>query len=277
MSSIISAPHTIAKALANLGKITLGSSPYSPLHAELSKNLNVPFIDGLASIGSSDPVNEFLKRKGFTIQLPKIGPVDIATAGTVDIMVNWMSEGTLRTLKIQDKSVPATRLSSFRQLSIVDHPHPVFHLSTKELGLQVYVTKATDSTGDFVSLQQKLSLLKLVPNIPHFDTSYDAIILPMINMDISGSIPQVDGLIVDTDTSTYIVGSAMFQGILKLNEHGARAKAAAAMLCYATSFRESKPDYFMDAPFWFWIKQGETTYFAAYVDLDCMSEPKDLN
>jgi len=284
MKSYVSAPHAITQALNELKpllggdfKFTSGNE-YTERHAELTKAAAVEFISGKASVGSAAPVNEFLKSHGFTIEFdnPR-NPNDIVTAGVVNILVRWANELDKTTLLWgKSRSVPAVSCDHYGDFASALHPHPVFQLPVKE-NFQVHLTKADrDLPDNFLGLQ--LHLQRLQSSLTRGLYKFEDLILPMVNLDVSGDLPIFNDIhMLGADGQAYVTASGKFQGILKLNEKGARAKAAAGGMILCSSVRMPKPDYIMDEPFWFWIARDGVVYFAALICGDCLSEPTNLD
>jgi hypothetical protein len=285
--SHISAPHAIAQALNELKPLIggdfkfLNATEYTPLHEALSKSGKTSFVSGKASIGTAGPVNDFLKGQGFSITFNDPPPDGIVTAGVVNILVMWreeLSKVSLLWKRNDHKKVPAVFA---KQIEVFDTPllsQPVFSIPVKE-DFKVFFAKADPNAqvrDNFLDLQ--VHLQKLQPTLEYSRDQYDGLVVPMINLDVSGDLQVFDGIQMQgADKKGYFTASGKFQGILKLNEKGARAKAAAGGMLLRSCVVMKLPTYEMNEPFWFWITQGETVYFAAHIFQDCLAEPANLD
>lgn len=280
MRSYISAPHTIAKAFSVLepfigGIHFVNERSYTRMHGQLSSALDVPFVDGCVSIGSSEPINLFLRKKGFSIQMPPLdNPMGLAVAGIVDMALTWCVPGSDVELSIDGRNTPAANFSHYTAYSSPRLKEPIFSLESKE-GIKAYFTKSTQIfPDDFLSLQRAIAELQLTL----VENSFEGVIIPHIDLDIPGNIDALSGLSFrGGNGQTYLVSNAIYQGILKLNAAGARAKAAAAMSIYATCVRIPRPYYRMDGPFWAWFSYLGQVYFASHVFPDTMRTPSNLD
>jgi hypothetical protein len=173
-------------------------------------------------------------------------------------------------------TVPGVHFSNPVEYKSELRAEPVFLLETKEKFL-VYVSKSSEVlTDNFANLQQYAQSIMDRPMRPAME--YDAMEMPMVDMDVSGELPIFEGIdMVGATGQPYRTGKGKFQGILKLNEKGARAKAAAGGMVFASCVRVPKPTYTMDGPFLFWIAHKNVVYFAAHVFPDSMRAPANLD
>ena len=283
--SYTSAPHAITKAIQslapyfgdNLSILTPGT--IADLYTRTQEQTKVDFIDGKASQGTSVPVNEFLTAKGFTLQLPEISGSTIASAGVVDIAVSWVETAKLVDLKLSSgKTVPGVEFEEFSVFNSPELSNPVIKLDAK-LGetseyIEVYFSRSdTIIPDDFVSLQDFLSKLTLKR---YFEPTTN-FVTPAINLDISGALPVLNGInIRGTTGEVFTTQEGAFQAILKLNEKGARAKAAVGLLCGCSAMNVPL-NIIIDGPFYIWFKYQGVVYFAAHIFEDVMALPENLD
>lgn len=281
MTSIVAAPHAIALALKALqGELGnkeiqfLGENAYSLQHEVLASHLDGDILSGKASIGTSGPVNEFLKRKGFSISLPEPDPTGIACAGVVDIKVEWTDVGKKESIRWESaKLVDGVKLEKFRQFSTDKSEEPVFQLSTKQ-DFQVFVTSAQGVSikDNFVDLQ--VYLQALTSSLTIYYGGYNAVSVPMLNLRQGGELAVFNSLSMLIGDKDFHGSGGKYEVILKLNEKGAVAKAAAAGLMLRSCLMVE--EYVFDKPFWFWIVKNGMVYFAARIEADALGNPGEL-
>jgi hypothetical protein len=285
MKSKFSAPHAIVKALQTLESLNKGTPEIltpgviKELVVKLAPETTVSFIDGKAVIGNTDPLNEFLTAKGFSLKFPTKGTTDITTVGIIDISVKWKHEGFPMETRFNDALVdgpvfnaPAYKAASFDRgvlyFSSSAHPNPIAKLTTHS-NVDVFVT-VFDRTlpNDFVTLQQEVTKIQktLIPSKKQFSNLY----LPCINVAQQDSLPILDDVHISLNNQTFVTSGSKYEAILKLDEKGAIAKAAAGTTLCAASCLPQNPPLIIDRPFLIWFVQNNIVYFAAHIYSDSL-------
>jgi len=221
---------------------------------------------------SVDPINSWLKERGFEISLDPVCSPEFAVASILDALVEWKEEGS--SCKVKDftgKLYDGVRMDSGYQI-----------LYSPEVGkyLQVY-TKTGEEVNmavcDPVGRLDNFGLTRLAMEIndtmTHDSFSPSYVSFPMIDCDEKPDISFLKGLSIEG----FRIGEALQQTRFRMNEKGARAQSAVAMgfrcLCMIqpTSFD-------IDSPFLLWINSPKTRYpiFAGYFMTETWKQPKDL-
>ena len=289
MKSQISAPHTIAKGLKHALAL-IGSKGFAPnsdisrLHNALdTADLDAAFLDGTAAFGTVTPINEFLKAKGFSIQLPEkpLSPNDLAFAGVLDIKVSWAKKGTVTTTSFNDTPPTTLDLKTYKAFNLdvqgvyksAAHSNPVYELPLKgEDGLRAFVTRAdAELPADFVALQQDIQARLSTSLLKPSSTGADRIIIPHVNLQTSGELSQFTKQDLTTvEGGDYYFDTGIFEGKLELDENGAVAKAAAAGMMMLRSVVKPPVVVSIDGPFYFWFTYGNSVVFAAHIFSDAL-------
>lgn len=221
---------------------------------------------------SVNPINAWLKERGFDIRLDPVCSPEFAVASILDALLEWKEEGS--SCKVKDftgKLYDGVRMDSGYQI-----------LYSPEVGkyLQVYT-----KTGEEVNMAvcdpagrlDNFGLTRLAMEIndtmipDSFSPSY--VSFPMIDCDEKPDISFLKGLSIEG----FRIGEALQQTRFRMNEKGARAQSAVAMgfrcLCMIqpTSFE-------IDSPFLLWINSPKTIYpiFAGFFMTETWKQPKDL-
>ena len=284
------APHVVADALRAseefLGKDRNWTFPADgklfekalpSLKAQLPEIADV--LESKAQQGGLNEVNKFLRDKGFTIQLEgNMGPFDIAAASILDMNVRWKEKGTAVTLTLSDtqKSVDAVSMAAVKEVyKSPDAANPIIEVETNT-GDQVFMTKyegeiPKDSTSLF-RLVTKISRGKQVAE------GYKGARFPMVDFNDSGDIKELLGArTTAADGDPAEISQAIYQHRLRMNEVGARAQAAAAVLMSkGIDFNAPRP-VVIDGSFLVWFERNGVIPFSAHITEKHMKKPENLD
>jgi hypothetical protein len=163
------------------------------------------------------------------------------------------------------------------------YPHPVACLRVNDKDT-VYMTLADDKANSLseVGLLDHLSEIARTVQEP---ACFKDLYFPMIELDMKPDISWLCGLNFQCGDATFAVGQALQQTKFKMNEKGARAKSAVAVMVTRACTMTRVPERHMviNAPFYFWMERETGTrdnnvpHFAAVLGYDCWKNPKNLD
>ncbi len=226
------------------------------------------------SIASADiaEINQFLKDNGFNIQLRNNGRGGFRVASILKIMLKWKKPGTETILETDTGSYPAVYMKAENNAE--------FSIAKSSNGGNVLMVKAEN--GDTVYMQphenaihgdEPLKEFKLIEygkdlvtqELVSLTSYYEGALFPMVDLDQSSEIDWLLGLA----KSSYMISQALYQTKFQMNEKGAIAQSAVALLfersCHQVRY---KPTFKIDKPFYLWIVRDGVSVplFAAYID-----------
>lgn len=288
--SIANAPHTVAAALCAadeyLGsgrKWEFGRDGQAFAGRLDGLNRELPSVsDLLQSIAGKGPagvkaVNEFLQKKGFSIQLVESTDRNgLYVASVLDEKVSWKFKGDAAKLKLKDdeREVDAVSMPWVRSvLKAPGHENPIVQIETQGRD-KVFMTKY-----DKPIPQDTSSLNELVKDLSKSmqpAEGYKGVTFPMVDFNNQGDMKELIGAhTVGTDGQPAVVAQAKYQHRLRMNEVGARAEAAAAM-GMPRGISMEKPVK-IDGPFIVWFERDGVIPFAARITKDHMKRPANLD
>lgn len=233
-------------------------------------------IESIASDKASE-INEFLRKREFTIQLQPFAPDEFGVAAVLDLLVEWEEKAERTTIEHKGEKYPAVKMDDFYEcFQVPSNSGPIVEIATK-------------SGRDWVHL--------MIPNSPPQNTeemikaivayyqdrrnwdyerkSYESVTFPMIDLMVTEDISWMKGMTTVSDKGkSYYIAQALHQNILKLNDEGARAKSAAAF-----SVRGGPPTHLViNSPFIIWFTREDVAgiIFAAYVTPQFWKDPGEL-
>jgi len=224
-------------------------------------------------------LNAFLKENGFDIQLEAFrDPEGFGVVSILDRLVNWLTTGEDRTVRVDGKTYPAFRLTEGVEFwNTSDSPNPIVKIQTKS-GDTVCLTFG-DQELEGVELAKKILHIVQAEKIPNWD-SYDGVIIPDVMIDMKPSLDWLLGMSTrDEKDQTWFISQALQQAKFAMNKLGARIKVATAIAMSRGLPPEPKPDLIFDRPFYLWIegREGSKLPMAMiYVDTDTWKKA-DLN
>lgn len=264
---------------------------YSKTH-EL-KNLLPQELSSCAS-SDFDEVNNFLKSKGFDIQLDtskgKTG--DLAVASILDIALKWKVPG--------EKSwIMFSRDISGRKPSpkgngilpggcIVLDEYPAVSMKSgytiRKTSDKQYILAVEAENGDIVYMTladkplQSFDLLAKIQSLSSktykdVTNNYSQILFPMVDIDQKVDISWLIGL--SDSSGNWSILDALQQTRFQMNEKGAAVQSAVAIHVTYRSISTPKPVFEIDKPFYLWIERPGMSMplFAAYISKVDWKEP----
>jgi len=287
------APHTIAGALKAadelLGQHGSWRLPRGEklevvlpqLTSELSELSEIMIFKAGLGLAGVKEVNKFLLDNKFTIQLAESGFVELAAASILDLQGRWPGKYNPKRIEnhvlASGNIVPAIRLKGVKGYFMDNHNHPVISLQTEmdhDLGPIVFITRYEGELSDGASALFDLTSQwqREIAARPDYDKFLE-VTIPMIHLHLSGDIEEL----LDGHTEDLIITQALFEHILKMNEAGFRARAA-AVFAATRSLRPRTEPYAIDGPFIAWVEtQSGINAFSAYVVEKDMRDPGNLD
>lgn len=247
-------------------------------------NFSPEELQAVASIDVSE-VNNFLKEKGFDIQLqPEEDPHAFFTASVMSVLVQWANAGRKVELNCKDGNLyPGVMFSdndciSFRKVESYDHP--IAAIQCKDKKDTVFMTVADEELEGFALLDK---VMKLTSN-DSLD-GYKGLKFPMVELNQEEDISLFKGMSfrglspVDGSEWDFRISQAKQQTKFKMNYEGAKAESAAAFAIRRVAMVSKPPPMMViDQPFYVWMVRDSLSqpYFAAYVDYSNFKDPGEL-
>jgi len=210
----------------------------------------IPEIESLAS-QKVEEINEFLRKKGFSIQLESFSSDAFGVASVLDLIVEWVLKGEVTVVETDDdRRFPGVRISegNVHFLRFSEHKEPIACLPTKS-GDRVFMTMFDQPPEgfDLVAEVEKLS------HATRLSSEFGGLVFPMVDLNQEVDISWLVGLNTTDEVGKFwFVAQALQQTIFKMNEIGARVQSAVAM-----AFEKGipNPDYIINRPFLIWIER----------------------
>jgi hypothetical protein len=245
---------------------------WQSLRKEVCKDtLPSGWIESFASRDVNE-VNAFLKRKGMTIQLPKLQTRQIAAAAVLDAQLTWKAQGRERDLKVGTRRYPGflleERTVGFRRVQ--GHKHPVIEICTAT-GDKVFVTAWDKAVPTAFELSKTAARMTRQAR-PDRNHGYIGVHLPKVDLKVQSRLTWLEGLKAGDGTS---LGRVLTQTMLKMDHNGLRAKTATAV----SWARKIGDPYRMEKSFLLWIVPAKaTTYpvFAVHVPTTAWKDPGNV-
>lgn len=295
MSSLATSPLTTVAALKAADRMLGENRVWKPTSLEDQINwladtygpgvldlAHVPEIVANATGSISNHV-EFLRKHGWQAQIT--GPLmdgEIATAAVLDVLVEWLKAGKDSSITIPGgQSFPAFELKHDEYenpIAIYEHLRVVgLHvmLGTKS-GDNVHIMEVERPPVTVLDLRELVDVM--INGLQRIARSC-TVVIPKVDLASKQSLDWLPGLhTVGEDGMPACIAQAVQQATLKMNEVGARARAAdEMMMTRGMAPREDK--LYIDKPFLFAITRHNVKLpvFAAYVDTDSWKNPGNLN
>lgn len=222
----------------------------------------------------------FLEKHGWKAQItdPLAGGA-IATAAVLDVLVEWPRLGKSTPIRIPG----GEHFAGFElkcEDNIVVHGHRswvghVIMLGTKSQDI-VYIMETERPPVSVLDLMEITDRM-IDPN-EHTRAYASHVVIPMVDLASKQSLDWLPGIhTIGDDGMPAVIAQAIQQATLKMNETGARARAADEMrVTRGMTPRENK--LIIDKPFLFAITRRGVTkpIFCAYVDRDSWKDPGSL-
>ena len=200
-------------------------------------------------------INDFLSKNGFDIQLSPMAGSDFAVASILNVLVEWIKEGTKTSISNKNGTFPAVSIKADGEmgprmlLNQEIHPYPVVEIPTKS-GDIVYMTVVDFINLDLFSISDKVQRLKYLAKQGGTTNKACKVIFPMVDYNKQVDISWLKGMAL----GEYSIGEALQQTKFRMNEIGARAESAVAfkMRCLVV---EKDEVVLIDKPFLLWIQR----------------------
>ncbi len=181
--------------------------------------------------------------------------------------------------------MPAVKMKKVASYTITGHNHPIIKLQTEmegtgnqsgfgaKKGPCVYITRFDGEVPKGASgLYQKTT--EWMREIGQAQSKEADVTIPQIDYQKSGDITELlQGSTVGQDGLPAVIGQAKFEHILKMNEKGFLAQAAAAIMLSRGMDINTRKEIKIDGPFIMWVEQGTVSAFSAYISEKDMKDP----
>ena len=287
-----------ADQIIGAGRVWHQSSPteekqaaFLQIFAELRHEAStIPEMVTKASLNIEE-LNALLRSRGFSIQLqPPTDPRGFGVVSILDLLLEWLEVGTNVEITAENgQKYAGVRLSGsgVKFGSIHNFPSPVVQLATKTDDL-VYLTLDPfigmtygDGHDDFLLyITSDLMTMGRFTEGRCLDQNFGGVRFPKVLIDQQPDISWLVGLqTTGQDGHPYEIDQAIQQTKIGLNEKGAKAKSAAAIVVECSMMvQPSSPDYVIDRPFVLMFKRPglASTLAVAHVGYDDWRDPGDL-
>lgn len=243
-----------------------------------------------------EELNKFVRDRGFDIELKEFhsepGKYRFGIALVLMLMLKWKKPGVKTYMNVEEHRYKAVSFSEEEFYVIKDSKwdHPILRLDSGDFS--VYLTKGcpiSEEYSDQVDLLQLLNGISI--NSPATWGVYSRLIMPELECDIQREVDwllKLTGNIYeqittlkgekwgDLNYNQIFVEQALEQVKLKLDHTGCEVKIAelvqfvVASGCASLDPVEMLPPYYLDEPFYLWIKHKdiELPLFFGYFDVD---------
>ncbi len=259
---------------------------------------------------SVDVINKFLAEHGSSLRLDAAGDGSIYTAAILDVLLQWIKQGTAGKLQGADsKTYDAFTLDTdFRShIATFDCVEMMFMSSPGYIHPSAIHIQINTNNGDLVNFliempdEQPLpgvafaelkdqaikNILELIVDgcmdkrMLHTLTrkSYHKLTLPMISLDQENDISWLCGMSTKSVSGEdFSIAQALQQNKLKMNQFGVRAQSDVAVAIMRTCFVTPLTELIVNSPFFMWLERPgmNRPLFAAYLDYDAWSNPGSL-
>jgi hypothetical protein len=282
MVSKIGSFYTLSACIDKIPNVKLEDweciNEYQKKYFEIYKNCTgakIPEIESKVSVGDVKPVNDFLRERGFDIQLePLVTEKDLAIASILELSLKWTRKGNKLTINNDGKKYSGVGLEDNVEIVYCKGFHGAVAKITTGNGDIVYITIPTRIPKDSFEI---LDMARVIINSEKSSAHqvYENIVsFPMIDLDTQPDISWIVGMkndIIDSEY-WYEIKQALQQTKVKIDEIGVVIKEAVAlgMRCYCASFDFRVP-LVIDKPFLFVVERKglKEPLFSAYLDIEC--------
>lgn len=237
-------------------------------------------INGLDALASTDyqALNAFLAKRKFQIQFSPFPPRDIGVVSVLDKQVRWQdNRGKNYPIHTEMGIVPGFRLSVGANVYKLDDfvdAHLVELKTTSEDTLWLAVGLEPGLSG-IRMVRHALALMNTAPR-GNVTLSYDFVAVPKVDLDVQPDISWMAGAI-SLKPAGYAISQALQQLKLRMNETGARVKAATAMSVMRGMVRQRHEQAFViNKPFYgWWVQEGVSFPMGVFfADWDSLKQPE---
>lgn len=231
----------------------------------------IPFAQGIRPFSEEqlktfmakdiDRLNQFLKSRGFDIQLSP--PLDLGIVVIMDLLGTWLQPGTEVSVTHDNETYPAVRLEN----CMVDN-QSIIHIATKE-GFTVHIQpNAVEQSG--ITLFEHIAKLNAAGQAKSESCT---LTLPMVVMNEQPDVSWVAGIeTIGSDPLT--ITQVLQQNKVSITTGGIRAQSAVAMALRKGISMDKRIE--INQPFNLWITHKDQTLplFCAYIAPDTWKNPE---
>ncbi len=255
-------------------------------------------LETLVQINGVDKVTAFLRENEYSIQLDAAeaakNSLPVAAASIMDILVEWAVKGEKTKIKLQgtQNEVDAVKILSGRGGRVGFYSSPknpgrlIIELKTKSAD-SVFMTDYDGNISDGLGLGElvaNLSASRALYAAQSLRDNYAGAVFPMVDFRHQGKIDWLIGVQAPLpDSMMYLeIRQALIEQRLRINEQGARAQQAVAVLCYTLGPPPPQKLYVLDGNqlvVWFERpdQKGKSVIpYSAFVLPKHMKNPKTL-
>jgi len=244
-------------------------------YGELTTNLKE--IESIAA-WEAGIINDFLKKKGFTIQLDEFDKDEFGVASVLDLLVEWLVKGDQATINTPDNSqFPGVGINkhgvTFHTVS--EHPNPVACLQTKDQ-YNVYLTMLDKPPTEMFSLFEKAVQFS---SSLSYCSDFEGLEFPMVDLRQQTDISWLLGMgTSDEKGDPWFISQALQENRLRMNEIGARAQSATAIGVKRGIAPLPKPVHIINEPFLIWFMRPDIPIplFVGYIVEADWKNPGDI-
>ncbi|MBN2230515.1 MAG: hypothetical protein JW779_13085 [Candidatus Thorarchaeota archaeon] len=236
---------------------------------------DIPKIHEIESIADTNikKINNWLKERGFSIQLSSISEGGFGIASMLDLLGKWAKNGEKWSVSTEDGNYyPGIKMTNYGLgfYRVEGNQNIIIEIETKASD-KVFLLMADHAPAG-------LSLVKHVEDISRemrkIEPEYEGVVFPMIDLNEEGVLKWLIGL----NVGGMVVAEALQQTKLKMNHEGFRVKSAVAMGILKAPPRRGEP-YVINRPFLMWITRPGLSkpLFVAYLNKDVWKNPEGLD
>lgn len=237
-------------------------------------------ITGLDALASTDyqALNVFLAKRKFEIQFSPFPPRDIGVVSVLDKQVRWQdNRGKNYPIRTEKGIVPGFRLSVganvYKLADFVD-AHLVELKTASEDTL--WIADGLEPGLSGIQMVRHTLAIMNTASRGNVTLSYDFVAVPKVDLDVEPDISWMKDAI-SVNPAGYTITQALQQLKLRMNETGARVKAATAMSVMRGMVRQRHEQAFViNKPFYgWWVQEGVSFPIGVFfADWDSFKEPE---
>ena len=237
----------------------------------------IPLIKEIDCIANKDiqVINDWLKQHGFSIELSPMPDSMLATASKLDLEGHWKNLGKKTAVYTEEyDEYPGVKMSDgrFKFYCLEGEESLVIELETEKKDL-AYMMMAKEVPDGFAMIEH---VENIMGHMKSCSPEYEGLIFPMIDLDIEGSLEWL----INMGIGSMMIGQALQQTKLKMNEKGFRIKSAAAIqMILKAPLEKKKEPYIINRPFLFWVKRPDISrpLFVSYLNKEVWKDPDGLD
>ena len=236
---------------------------------------DIPIISEIESIADTNVknINNWLKERGFSIQLSPFGEGGFGVASMLDLLGHWAVKGNKGTVTTEEgENYPGVKMTNYGLgfHRVEGDPNLIIEIETKASD-RVYLMMANDAPTGFAIVDYVESISQRMNKI---EPENEGVVFPMIDLSEEGPLEWLISLRIGGK----VVAEALQQTKLKMNEEGFRVKSAVALGILKGPPKRGQP-YVINRPFLMWIKRPGLSkpLFVAYLNKDVWKDPEGLD